>query len=184
MSLLLRYVNFAPAYGEACVPFMETLRWILSRKPDAEVRFYVVQTRLNLRNVSQMGPPGLLRIGAEIPYSRHPLVHPPKGRQTLALKPDTRINFFYFLMMRSKSACAAVQVAKKGKSAAPLLANDATTAAVGDVLRSLRTHNAVLADHPFAEMYTSLRVRCLPAAPQGCHSALLQFMQIARLLEA
>ena len=56
--------------------------------------------------------------------------------------------------------CYHTQAAKQGAAGAPLLAACVTAAAVGDVLRALRAQNTVLADHPYAEMYTALRVRC------------------------
>lgn len=65
------------------------------------------------------------------------------------------------------SSKCCTQAAKHGS---PLLATCVTATAVGDVLHALRTHNSVLAHHPYAEMYASLRVCFLPAALPSCPS--------------
>ena len=37
-KMLVSHVSEAAGYGEACTPYMELLRWMLGRKPDAVVR--------------------------------------------------------------------------------------------------------------------------------------------------
>ena len=52
-----------------------------------------------------------------------------------------------------------MQVPKQGKLSLKLLATGITAEAVGDVLQVLLSHNTLLANHPYGEMYTSLKVR-------------------------